>query len=173
MNKSDHQCLSVCTSLGLCGRMGPLPASHPGSGPRPSVSHFHLVTSHMLPSVLVGSPPLSTPEMYFVFIVSDWALAHSQHRDRFHGRSLSWSHEAAPGIQECTSTLAYLCPASVSRVYIPFTCSSLPFSISTCKIPAVPPQIEAGFTVFSPPSAVQVLGQQAYITVLAAHSWDP
>lgn len=62
MNKSDHPCLSVCTSLGLCGRMGPLPASHPGSGPRPSVSHFHLVTSHMLPSVLVGSLPLSTPE---------------------------------------------------------------------------------------------------------------
>lgn len=82
MNKSDHPCLSVCTSLGLGGRMGPLPASHPGSGPRPSVSHFHLVTSHMLPSVLVGSPPLSTPEMYFVLIVSDWALAHSQHRDR-------------------------------------------------------------------------------------------
>lgn len=114
MNKSDRPCLSVCTSLGLCGRMGPLPASHPGSGPRPSVSHFHLVTSHMLPSVLVGSLPLSTPEMYFVFIVSDWTLAHSQHRDRFHGRSLSWSHEAVPGIQECTSMLACLSPASAS-----------------------------------------------------------
>lgn len=75
MNKSDHPCLSVCTSLGLCGRMGPLPASHPGSGPRPSVRHFHLVTSHMLPSFLVGSLPLSTPEMYFVFIVSDWAAS--------------------------------------------------------------------------------------------------
>lgn len=43
--------------------------------PWPSVRHFHLVTSHMLPSFLVGALPLSTPEMYLVFIVSGWAAS--------------------------------------------------------------------------------------------------
>lgn len=167
MNKSDHPCLSVCTSLGSCGRMGPVPASHPGSCLRPSMRHFHLVTSHMLPSFLVGALPLSTPEMYLVFIVSGWAAStFSAQGSLPQEKSLLVPYEATPGIQECTSMLACLCPASASWVYIPFTCPSSPFSVSTCLIPAIPPQIEAGFTVFSPPSAVQVLSQQVYITVL-------
>lgn len=156
--------------------MAPLPATHPGSGPRPSVRHFQLIACHILPNFLVESIPLCTTEMFLLFSPYCFWPAHPQHRDCFCRRSLSCPvklPQVYRSVHPC-SPVFVLPPASASWVVIAFTGTSSPFSGSTCLIPAAPPKLEAGFTLLSPASVVRVQGQQAFITtVCMPHSSKP